>query len=91
MAITKDNVKYIAKLAKLKFNDEEAEVFAREFENILEQFKTLDKLNLDDVEIERPTNAVLRKDISKKCELDDLYSNVKVMRDTAIEVPKIIE
>lgn len=91
MAITKDDVKYIAKLAKLKFNDEEAEVFAREFENILEQFKTLDKLNLDDVEIERPTNAVLRKDISKKCELDDLYSNVKVMRDTAIEVPKIIE
>ena len=95
MAITKDDVKYIAKLAKLRFNNEEAEAeaFAGEFENILEQFKTLDKLNLDDVEIERPNVSVLRKDIQKKCEIkqEELYQNVKVMRDTAIEVPKIIE
>ena len=91
MAITKDDVKYIAKLAKLRFDDDEAQVFAGEFENILEQFKTLDKLNLDDVEIERPNVAVVRKDERKKCEIEDLYRNVKVMRDTAIEVPKIIE
>lgn len=91
MAITKDDVKYIAKLAKLKFDDDEAEVFAGEFENILEQFKTLDKLNLDDVQIERPDVAVVRKDIAKKCEIKDLYRNVKKMRETFIEVPKIIE
>ena len=91
MAITKDDVKYIAKLAKLRFDDDEAQVFACEFENILEQFKTLDKLNLDDVEIERPSVAVVRKYERKKCEIEDLYRNVKVMRDTAIEVPKIIE
>ena len=91
MAITKDDVKYIAKLAELRLDDDEAQVFAGEFENILEQFKTLDKLNLDDVEIERPSVAVVRKDERKKCEIEDLYRNVKVMRDTAIEVPKIIE
>ena len=91
MAITKDDVKYIAKLAKLRFDDDEAQVFAGEFENILEQFKTLYKLNLDDVKIERPSVAVVRKDERKKCEIEDLYRNVKVMRDTAIEVPKIIE
>ena len=91
MAITKDDVKYIAKLAKLRFDDDEAQVFAGEFENIFEQFKTLDKLNLDDVKIERPSVAVVRKDERKKCEIEDLYRNVKVMRDTAIEVPKIIE
>ena len=91
MAITKDDVKYIAKLAKLRFDDDEAQVFAGEFENILEQFKTLDKLNLDDVKIERPSVEVVRKDKRKKCEIEDLYRNVKVMRDTAIEVPKIIE
>ena len=84
-------MKYIAKLAKLRFDDDEAQVFAGEFENILEQFKTLDKLNLDDVKIERPSVAVVRKDERKKCEIEDLYRNVKVMRDTAIEVPKIIE
>ncbi|MCI5630585.1 MAG: aspartyl/glutamyl-tRNA amidotransferase subunit C, partial [Clostridium sp.] len=72
MAITKDDVKYIAKLAKLRFDDDEAQVFAGEFENILEQFKTLDKLNLDDVKIERPSVAVVRKDERKKCEIEDL-------------------
>ena len=91
MAITKDDVKYIAKLAKLRFDDDEAQVFAGEFENILEQFKTLDALDLDDVVEKRPTVSVTRKDIPKKCEIEDLFRNVKTMRDTAIEVPKIIE
>ena len=91
MAITKEDVKYIAKLAKLQFTEEEAEVFALEFENILEQFKSLDELNLEDVEIERSKVSVVRKDICKKCEIDDLYRNSKKMRETSIEVPKIIE
>ena len=89
MAISKDEVKYIAQLAKLHF--EEDEKFAKEFENILEQFKTLDALDLDDVVEKRPTVSVTRKDIPKKCEIEDLFRNVKTMRDTAIEVPKIIE
>lgn len=91
MEITKEDVKYIAKLAKLQFSEEEAKVFANEFENILEQFKTLDKLNLDEVEIEKPKTSVVRKDIYIKCEIDDLYRNSKKMRETSIEVPKIIE
>ncbi len=91
MAITKEDVKYIAKLAKLQFSEEEATVFAGEFENILEQFKTLDKLHLEGVEIEKPKVAVVRKDICKKCDIDDLYRNSKKMRETSIEVPKIIE
>ena len=82
MAISKDEVKYIAQLAKLHFEEDEAEKFAKEFENILEQFKTLDALDLDDVVEKRPTVLVTRK---------DLFRNVKTMRDTAIEVPKIIE
>ena len=40
MAISKDEVKYIAQLAKLHFEEDEAEKFAKEFENILEQFNT---------------------------------------------------
>lgn len=91
MGISKDDIIHIAKLAKLKFSDEEAYAFAVEFENILEQFKTLDKLDLDDVIIEKSNISVLRKDIQKKCKIEGLYINTKVMRDTSIEVPKIIE
>ena len=36
MSVSVDEVKYIAKLSKLKFKDEEAEKFAKEFEGILE-------------------------------------------------------
>ncbi len=91
MSISKNDIIHIAKLAKLKFDDEEATIFAREFENILKQLKTLDKLNLDDVTMEKPNVSVLRKDVQKKCEIEDLYINTKVMRETSIEVPKIIE
>lgn len=91
MEITKEDVKYIAKLARLQFSEEEAEIFADEFKNILEQFKTLDKLHLEDVKIERPKVAAVRKDIRKKCDIGDLYRNSKNMRETYIEVPKIIE
>ena len=84
MAISKDEVKYIAQLAKLHFDEDEAEKFAKEF-------KTLDALDLDDVVEIRPTVSVTRKDIPKKCEIEDLFRNVKTMRGTAIEVPKIIE
>ena len=66
MAISKDEVKYIAQLAKLHLEEDEAEKFAKEFENILEQFKTLDALDLDDVVEKRPTVSVTRKDIPKK-------------------------
>ena len=34
MAISKDEVKYIAQLAKLHFEEDEAEKFAKEFEKI---------------------------------------------------------
>ncbi len=91
MAITKEDVKYIAKLAKLQFSEEEADVFANEFENILGQFRRIDELKLDNVEIERPEVAIVRKDIHKKCDIEDLYRNSKKMRETSIEVPKIIE
>lgn len=91
MSISKNDIIHIAKLAKLKLDDEEATIFAREFENILKQFKTLDRLDLDDVTMEKPNVSVLRKDIQKKCEIEDLYINTKVMRETSIEVLKIIE
>lgn len=91
MSVTKEEVKYIAKLSKLKLSEEDAIVFADELENILEQFKILDKLNLEDLEIENSNVSVVREDLHIKYDNDDLYINSKKMRKTYIEVPKIIE
>ena len=93
MKVSVDEVKYIAKLSKLKFSDEEAAKFASEFEGILENFKYLNELDLeikediDKVELK----PIVRKDEVKIFECKDLFRNVKDMQDTYIKVPKIIE
>lgn len=93
MNVTIDEVKYIAKLSKLRFTDEEALKFAGEFESILENFKSLSGLDLEinDDAAKKELKPVVRKDEVKKFECTDLFRNVKSMQDTYIKVPKIIE
>ncbi|NME82871.1 Asp-tRNA(Asn)/Glu-tRNA(Gln) amidotransferase subunit GatC [Clostridium sp. SM-530-WT-3G] len=92
MSVSIDEVKYIANLCKLKFTDEEAEKFAKEFEGILDNFKYLSELDLTIYKnIKKEYKPVIRKDEVKEFECKDLFRNVKSMRDTYIEVPKIIE
>ncbi len=92
--VTIEEVKYIAKLAKLSFTEEEASKMATEFEAILNHFKAIDKLDLSDVDLHAfdEVNTEFRKDIASVFEdKKKLMQNVKTMRDGAIEVPKIIE
>lgn len=93
MNVTIDEVKYIAKLAKLNFSEEEAEKFAGEFEGILENFKYLNELDLEihDDEEKKELKPIFRKDEVKKFDCNDLFRNVKDKQDTYIRVPKIIE
>ena len=93
MKVSIDEVKYIAKLSKLKFSDEEAAKFASEFESILDNFQYLNELDLeikDDIDKEE-LKPIVRKDEVKVFECTDLFRNVKDMQDTYIKVPKIIE
>ena len=82
-----ETVNYIANLAKLKFSEEESLKLAHEFESILTNFETLDKLDLSDINLDllRDDNVKYFEDKKK------LFANVKSMNGTAIEVPKIIE
>lgn len=93
MKVSIDEVRYIAKLAKLSFSDEEAEKFAGEFESILDQFQYLSDMDLDiDGELEKEKlEPIVRKDEVKEFDCKDLFRNVKDMQDTYIRVPKIIE
>ena len=94
MKISKEEVAYIAKLAKLSFTEEETERFVKEFDNILTHFENIDKENLDgvDVNIFNQGESVLREDKIKVFENKrELFRNVKNMRYTSIEIPKVIE
>ena len=50
MKISKEEVIYIAKLAKLRFSDEEAEKMTGEFESILGHFQSIDRMDLENVD-----------------------------------------
>ncbi|HYE83794.1 MAG TPA: Asp-tRNA(Asn)/Glu-tRNA(Gln) amidotransferase subunit GatC [Clostridia bacterium] len=95
MKISVEDVIYIAKLAKLSLDPEQAEKMVKEFEGILSHFESIDKLDLSDVKPEfynEGMTPVLREDTA--CVFEDkekLFQNVKSMRDTYIKVPKIIE
>ncbi|KZL89501.1 Asp-tRNA(Asn)/Glu-tRNA(Gln) amidotransferase subunit GatC [Clostridium magnum] len=93
--ISIDDVKHIAKLAKLRFTDEEAERMAKDFEGILEHFKSIDKFDLSAVDLnkyEDGLKSVIREDEVRVYEnKEKLFKNAKTMRETYIEVPKIIE
>lgn len=94
MKVKPEEVKYIAKLAKLKFTDEEVEKLTSEFEAILSHFEAIDNFNLDDVSLDEfdKVNTEFRKDEMKVfADKKKLFQNVKSMRDTSIEVPKVVE
>lgn len=89
-----EEVKHIAKLSKLSFTEEETAKIAKEFEAILTHFKTIDNLDLSDVNLNEydEVNTEFRKDIPQVFEdKKKLMQNVKDLRDGAIQVPKIIE
>lgn len=94
MKISKEEVGYIAKLAKLSFTEEETERFVEEFDNILTHFENIDKENLDglDVNIFHKAESVMREDKVKIFKnKKELFRNVKNMRNRSIEIPKVIE
>lgn len=95
MKISVEDVKYIAKLAKLSFTEEQAQKMAKEFESILSHFESIDKFDLSDIHLDlysEELQSVLRKDETAVFEdKEKLFRNVKSMSDTAIMVPKILE
>jgi aspartyl-tRNA(Asn)/glutamyl-tRNA(Gln) amidotransferase subunit C len=94
MKVTKDEVYYIAKLANLHFTEEEAQKMSEEFSGILTHFDNINKEDLNGLEMysfdDKPLR--LRKDETHPFENSkNLFTNTKKMRDTAIEIPKVVE
>lgn len=72
--ITKEEVKRIAKLARLKLTDEELDKFSKQLAGILEHAKMLDEVDTDNIEpIAQITglNNVSFDDEEKGCDVTD--------------------
>ena len=95
MKLSVDDVKYIARLAKLSFSEEQALQMVKDFNGILEHFQAIDRLDLEAEKLDSYNEAiipVLRKDeVRIFTDKEKLFRNIKSMSGSYIKVPKIIE
>lgn len=95
MAISEEEVKRIAKLAKFQVGEDEVQHFTDEFGNILNMIEQLQEVDTTDVQ---PMfwavdfDNVMREDEVKKSQTrDELFINAKTTSDGFVEVPSIID
>ncbi|HET8759874.1 MAG TPA: Asp-tRNA(Asn)/Glu-tRNA(Gln) amidotransferase subunit GatC [Nitrospiria bacterium] len=95
MDITREQVEYAAKLARLAISEEETAVFAKQLSSILTYVETLNRVDTSQVEPTShviPMQNVLREDVVKPpLSQDAALANAPDADAGCFRVPKIIE
>ena len=95
MSVSKKDVFYVAHLARLRLNDEEAEQLQGDLNDILGYMETLNELDTSNVEpLEHVTEqpAILRKDkAGEPLSHEDTLKNAPDADSDYFRVPKVIE
>ena len=95
MKISKDDVTYVAELARLEFNPEEVEKLRGELSAVLDYADVLNKYDTSEVKPTEhilPIENVFRKDEAKpSLDLEKALSNAPDVENGAFKVPKVIE
>lgn len=95
MSVSKDEVRYIAKLSKLNVGDEKLDKMTSDLSSILEFANNLSTIDIDGV---RPTAHILDiKNVFRKDEVSDSYDREEILKNApesqagCISVPKVVE
>ena len=78
MSISKEQVKHIAKLARLKLNDEELESYTKELSSILDYIEKLNEL--DTANVEPLTHPIENNNVFREDELEDSVSREDALK-----------
>jgi len=95
MAITKDQVRYVAYLSRLALSDEEMDTFAGQLDEILRYVEKLGEL--DTTRVEPLVHAIDRKNVFREdvpapsLQRSDVLSNAPEVSEGCFKVPRIIE
>jgi aspartyl-tRNA(Asn)/glutamyl-tRNA(Gln) amidotransferase subunit C len=95
MKITRRDVKHVAGLARLRFTEDELELFTEQMNTLLSYFDTLQQL--DTTGVEPATHAVnlanaFRDDlVGKSLDGEEALKNAPAQERSCFKVPKIIE
>ena len=95
MSVSKDEVRYIAKLSKLNVEDEKLDKMTSDLSSIVEFANNLSTIDIDGV---RPTAHILDiKNVFRKDEVSDSYDREEILKNApesqagCICVPKVVE
>jgi aspartyl-tRNA(Asn)/glutamyl-tRNA(Gln) amidotransferase subunit C len=95
MSITRQDIEYISKLARLKIKEDKIEKYATDLSNIVEMANTLNEVNTDNIKAEShilDIKNVFRKDeVKSSYNRDDLFINAPTKESGCISVPKVVE
>ena len=95
MAITANEVKHVASLAKLEFTDEELQKFTGQMDEIINMVEQLGEVDTTDVPVTSTVTEevnVMREDVAVKgTDSTLLMKNVPEEKDGLIKVPAIID
>ncbi len=95
MKITKKEVEYVARLARLSLNEKEKEKMTAQLDSILQYVDTLSKLDTKNVEPTShvlPLNNVWREDIAKpSTPQEEILANAPEQAEGFYKVKKVIE
>lgn len=95
MAISEEQVRHVAKLAKLEFDSSEIKHFTEQMSDIIDMVEQLEKVDTTDVPVTTHGYAlknVMREDIAEPgTDREELFKNVKTAEDGLIQVPAILD
>lgn len=95
MFLTNDDVNKLAKLSRLKFDDEERKLLVEDLNNIFKMIKIMQEVDTKNVEPISHPHVVfqrLRDDLSVKVQSPDEYQKIApLVKDRFYLVPKVIE
>jgi aspartyl-tRNA(Asn)/glutamyl-tRNA(Gln) amidotransferase subunit C len=95
MAITKDQVEYVAKLARLNLKEEEKERLTVDMAQIIDFADKLNSLNTEGIEPTAhilPINNVIRKDeIKPSYDRDVMLENAPSKENGCYKISKVVE
>jgi aspartyl-tRNA(Asn)/glutamyl-tRNA(Gln) amidotransferase subunit C len=96
MSVTKEDVHYMANLARLQLNDKEAEGLMEDMNKILGYIETLNELDTRNVapleHVTEITAKTFRKDVAKEpLSHEDALKNAPDADSDYFRVPKVIE
>ncbi len=94
MAVSKEEILHIAKLADLNIKDEEIDEYAKNLQDILNFVDVLNNVNTDNVEESigavNNTNVFRKDEIKEFGDRDILLQNAPEQENNMFKIPKVI-